>query len=479
MLFNSIEFMLFFPAVAMLYFACPYAYRWALLLLSSYVFYMAWNPIYLFLILLSTLVDFAVGLGIGRATQQYQKRRWLYLSLGLNLGLLGAFKYLNFAADVVRDALGLAGMAIDIPHSNLLLPVGISFYTFQTLSYTIEVYKGKQAPIHHLGHFALYVSFFPQLVAGPIERPQRLLPQLMQRYDFDYDRVVSGMRLILWGLFKKVVVADRLAVVVDAVYSEPERYPGSILVLATVFFAFQIYCDFSGYTDIAIGTARVFGIQLMKNFNRPYCATSIADFWRRWHISLSTWFRDYVYRPLGGNQGGMPRWIMALVLTFGLSGLWHGAQWTYLAWGLLHVSFYLAEKGLAHPALRSLQRFPPLNMLLTFSAVCFAWIFFRADTLGEAGYIITHLPDRFLNFEPNGSFTEMVASWDLSMRAFQLNMILLIFLLAVEIWTQEEEIAVCLGRLPAPVRWSIYLTLGLMLMNLGITQEIPFVYFQF
>ena len=483
MLFNSIEFMLFFPAVAVLYFALPYAYRWGLLLVASYVFYMAWNPFYLILILLSTVVDFMAGLKMEGCTTQQQTRRWLYVSLAVNLGLLFSFKYLNFAGEVLRDVLGLTGMAVEIPYSNLLLPVGISFYTFQTLSYTIEVYKGNQKPIHHLGHFALYVSFFPQLVAGPIERPQHLLPQLMQRYDFDYARIVSGLRLIFWGLFKKVVIADRLAVIVNAVYMEPERYPGSILMLATVFFAFQIYCDFSGYTDIAIGSARVFGIDLMKNFNRPYLATSIADFWRRWHISLSTWFRDYVYYSLGGNQGTQRKWVFALLATFLLSGLWHGANWTYVVWGLLHVSYYLAECLLGRNDTQSKR--DPVGLLrygkiaLTFTLVCLAWIFFRAETVGDAWFIVTHLPDRFLDFAPNGGFAEIVASWDLSMRAFQLNVLLVIFLFAVEAWIADEPVGEHVGRWPAYVRWPIYVGMGLAIMNLGITDEIPFVYFQF
>ncbi|MBN4046880.1 MBOAT family protein [bacterium AH-315-P07] len=488
MLFNSIEFMLFCPLVASVYFMLPYERRVLLLLGASYVFYMAWNPFYLILILASTLVDYWAARAMEASADRFGKRRWLYLSLGVNLGLLFLFKYANFAGEVIQDVLGFASISVYIPYKNILLPVGISFYTFQTLSYTIEVYRGNQKAIRRLDHFALYVSFFPQLVAGPIERPQRLLPQLIRRVDFEYERVVSGMRTILWGLFKKVVIADRLSVVVDAVYMEPERYPGSILMLATVFFAFQIYCDFSGYTDIAIGSARIFGIDLMKNFNRPYFATSIADFWRRWHISLSTWFRDYVYLPLGGSRGSKGKWVLALIATFGLSGLWHGANWTFIVWGFLHVGYYLV--GTATAGVRGsiaersgVLRLPHFvkfyQVSVTFSLVCVGWIFFRADSIESAFYILTHLGDRWLDFTANGGFGEIVASWDISMRAFELDIMLIGFLLITEAMFGRDSIGDALGGWVTYLRWPVYVGLCLAIMNLGETNEIPFVYFQF
>lgn len=484
MLFNSLEFLLFFFVVVGLYFGLPHRVRWVLLLGASYLFYMAWNPWYALLILTSTGVDFFAGLRMGAADSRRGRLPWLVLSLLVNLGLLFAFKYFAFAMDSASALFAWLGNPIEVPHLNVLLPVGISFYTFQTLSYTIEVYRGRQEPVRHAGHFGLYVSFFPQLVAGPIERPQRLLPQLVAKHDFDYARVVSGLRQALWGMFKKVVIADRLAVIVDAVYMEPERYPGSILVLATVCFAFQIYCDFSGYSDIAIGTARVMGFELMENFRRPYFARSIAEFWRRWHISLSTWFGDYVYKPLGGSRGTTRAWVIALLATFGLSGLWHGASWTFVIWGMLHVAYYLAGYGIAKALRRgdtSVNRVS-LNILgtmATFSAVCFGWIFFRAENLGDAWYIVTHLGDRFGDFSANGGFGEIVRSWDISMRAFQLNVLLIIGLLVAEAWSGDDGVAARIGRWPMPLRWATYAVLTLAMMNFGITQEIPFVYFQF
>ena len=321
MLFNSFEYFLFFPIVAMLYFGVPQRLRWVLLLAASYFFYMCWKPGYLLLIVASTLVDYWAGLGIGRATSVSGKRGYLAVSLTANLGLLFFFKYYNFFSDSLREFSRLWGGTLDIPHSDFLLPVGISFYTFQTLSYTIEVYRGNKEPERHLGIFALYVAFFPQLVAGPIERAQRLLPQFREKHEFVYDRVVSGLKLIAWGLFKKVVIADRLAGVVDVVYGNVDAHSGPAFVVATVAFAFQIFCDFSGYTDIAIGSARVMGFELMTNFRRPYFAASIPDFWRRWHISLSTWFRDYVYVPLGGSRVSRSRWYGNLFIVFLVSGL--------------------------------------------------------------------------------------------------------------------------------------------------------------
>ena len=302
MLFNSLQFLAFFPVVVAVYFAMPKRLRWAFLLAASYYFYMCWKPEYVLLIWASTAVDYIAGLQMSKAINKSSRRAWLALSLSTNLGILFSFKYWNFFSENVRDLLGRMDVTAGIPEFDLLLPVGISFYTFQTLSYSVDVYRGRLEPERHLGRFALYVAFFPQLVAGPIERASRLLPQFWQDIDFDYDRMGSGLRQMTWGMFKKVVVADRLAIYVDSVYSDPSAHQGLPVVAATYFFAFQIYCDFSGYSDIAIGAARVLGFDLMENFKRPYFARSVSDFWRRWHISLSTWFRDYVYIPLGGSR---------------------------------------------------------------------------------------------------------------------------------------------------------------------------------
>ncbi|MBN2311845.1 MAG: MBOAT family protein, partial [Candidatus Hydrogenedentes bacterium] len=344
MLFNSYQFLIFFPVVACLHFMLPHRWRWLLLLLASYAFYMAWVPSYIILILVSTLVDYVAAILISRTEVKAKRTAFLMLSLFTNFGLLFTFKYFNFFNESLRVLFDYFGIAYSIPASHFLLPVGISFYTFQTLSYTIEVYRGRQECERRFGIFALYVAFFPQLVAGPIERPQNLLKQFFVRQRFDPARATSGLQLLLWGMFKKVVIADRLALVVDQVYNgDAYSYHGASLYVATFFFAFQIYCDFSGYSDIAIGTARLLGFDLMKNFDRPYSARSIGEFWQRWHISLSTWFRDYVYIPLGGSRVAVPRWYLNLAITFTVSGLWHGANWTFVIWGALHAVYYIAS----------------------------------------------------------------------------------------------------------------------------------------
>jgi len=340
MLFNSLDFLIFFPVIVGLYFALSPKYRWVLLLGASYYFYMCWKAEYIILIVFSTLVDYFAARQMARIQEKKKRRPFLYLSLLSNLGLLFFFKYWNFFSGETRALLDSWNIMADVPTFQLLLPVGISFYTFQTLSYTIDVYNGKLEPEKNLGRFALYVSFFPQLVAGPIERATHLLPQLRQTFDFDYQRVVSGLQQMLWGFFKKVVIADRLAVYVNEIYASPGDENGLALLLATYFFAFQIYCDFSGYSDIAIGAARVMGYDLMENFRTPYLSKSIREFWSRWHISLSTWFRDYLYIPLGGNRVPQVRWFLNLFIVFVVSGFWHGANWTFLIWGALQEAIW-------------------------------------------------------------------------------------------------------------------------------------------
>lgn len=391
MLFNSMQFCIYFPLVAGLYFVIPRRWQWCFLLVASYGFYMAWEPGYVVLLWLSTLVDYGAALGMAQSDQPAIRRRWLALSLGTNLGLLFFFKYYNFFRDSLGAGVEALGWSLELPHSAFLLPLGISFYTFQTLSYTVDVYRGTLTPERHLGRFALYVCFFPQLVAGPIERAARLLPQLHRTHGFDYERVASGLRLMGWGLFKKMVIADRLAMAVEFVYRDPSQHGGPVLVLATLCFAYQIYCDFSGYSDIAIGAARVLGVRLSTNFNRPYAAPSIGEFWRRWHITLSTWFRDYVYVPLGGSRLGHGRWIFSIMVVFAVSGLWHGANWTFLLWGLLHGSYLLVERGMTakFPALSALPT--ACKIALTFAATNFAWIFFRATDPGQAWAIVGRL----------------------------------------------------------------------------------------
>jgi len=488
MLFNSIEFLVFFPIVGCLYFLLTGRWRWGLLLVASYLFYMAWEPAYALLILASTVVDYCVALWMSATESRAKRRFYLGVSLVCNLGLLFTFKYFNFVSASMTALLEGLGFAQALPTLHVLLPVGISFYTFQTLSYTIEVYRGRQEPERHFGIFALYVSFFPQLVAGPIERSYNLLPQLHETCRFDYDRVVAGMRMILWGLFKKVVIADRLGVFVDHIYDTPSAYTGPSLALATLCFTYQIYCDFSGYSDIAIGCARIFGMDLMTNFNRPYQARSLAEFWRRWHISLSSWFRDYLYIPLGGNRVSRVRWHGNILIVFGLSGLWHGASWTFLAWGLVHASYLLTSRATAgwRRGLASrigLTRLPRAHALwqnaFTFILVALAWIFFRANTLRDAGEVFARLLRGWSVLLTPAGWLDTLHVGRIAPTELLLTLALVALLEGSERLQGAADINSLLTRMPGWGRWTFYAALGLAIMNLGVTLEIPFVYFQF
>ena len=396
MTFNSLEFVFFFILVSTAYFILPYKHRWFLLLAASCYFYMAFVPVYILILAFTIIIDYLAG----RAIENVQgKKRKLYLiiSLAANIGVLAVFKYYNFLNENLTALLGPLHVKNPAPVLKILLPIGLSFHTFQAMSYTIEVYRGHQKAEKHFGIYALYVMFYPQLVAGPIERPGNLLPQFRQHHDFNTSRVAAGLSLMLWGFFKKVVVADRLALYVNEVYNNPDQHNGSTFILATIFFAFQIYCDFSAYSDIAIGAAQVMGFKLMTNFNRPYFSSSISEFWKRWHISLSTWFKDYLYVPLGGNRVSIPRWYFNLMIVFLISGLWHGANWTFILWGALN-GFYLVFGAITSklririsrvtgaPKLPRLHRF--VQIIVTFILCSFAWIFFRANSLSDSFHII-------------------------------------------------------------------------------------------
>jgi len=389
MLFNSLEFLVFFPAIVVLYYSCPKSCQWPLLLIASYGFYMWWRAPYVLLILGSTAVDYWISVRVHRSKSAVHRKRLLFVSLFLNLGLLAFFKYSQFFSTSASGLLAVFGLDVSIPSSGLLLPVGISFYTLQTLSYSIEVFRKNAKPEKHIGIFALYVVFFPQLVAGPIERPQNLIPQLKSRKNFDFDRILSGLRLMIWGGFQKVVIADQLSLGVDFVFGTPDGISGPLVLIASYLFAFQIYCDFAGYSNIAIGAARVLGIHLMDNFRRPYFSTSIQMFWRRWHISLSTWFRDYLYIPLGGNRKGKFRTYLNLLIVFLVSGLWHGANWTYVCWGGIHGLLLITGIWIRKTFSDKTPLLPKtirnaLAMLLVFHLVCFAWILFRATSIEHA-----------------------------------------------------------------------------------------------
>jgi len=357
---------------------------------------MAFVPIYILILAFTIIIDYIAGIFIENAVGT-KRKFYLTISLIANIGVLSIFKYFNFLNENFSFLMHGFGLDNPVPYLSILLPIGLSFHTFQAMSYAIEVYRGNQKAERHFGIYALYVMFYPQLVAGPIERPQNLLHQFRQKYDFDYDRIVSGLKLILWGFFKKLVIADRLAFYVNAVYNNVDQHGGLTLLLATIFFAFQIYCDFSGYSDMAIGIARIMGFDLMKNFNRPYFAKNIAEFWSRWHISLSTWFKDYLYIPLGGNRVSVPKWYFNLFIVFLISGLWHGANWTYLVWGGLN-GVYLIFASQSKQFRENLNvklgftKFPKLlkgsQILTTFILVAFAWVFFRANTIADAFTII-------------------------------------------------------------------------------------------
>ena len=498
MLFHSIEFFIFFPIIVILYLFLVRVIKknWInqlLLLTASLYFYACWEPKYLLLILTSVFITWISGILMTDKPQLY-KKIVLFISLLSNLGILFFFKYYNFFADTINILYTKLHIHSQIPAFNVLLPVGISFYTFQALGYSIDVYRGTVKAERNIITYALFVTFFPQLVAGPIERTEHLLPQLKVNHDFDYDRVTKGLKLALWGMFKKIVIADQLAIYVDKVYSSPTEYQSTALILATVFFAFQILCDFSGYSDIAIGCAKILGFSLNKNFDSPYLACNMADFWKRWHISLSTWFRDYLYIPLGGNRCSPIRHYLNLLITFLLSGLWHGASITFIFWGLIH-SLFLIIGNIKNKVYKNLPPPPPrgivsvLQIIFTFICVCFAWIFFRANSLKDAFYIIASLKNAgsqirtllyglfTLQFN-SGIFVAVTLGF--SRRYIVLSVILIFVVICAEIIKQNKNV-LWIDRKHIAIRWIIYYTLSIsILIKLLLSNySVPFLYFQF
>ncbi len=396
MLFNSLSFTLFFPLVTLVYFLLPHAWRWAWLLLASCYFYMAFVPIYIVILAGTIVVDYFAGLWIDKCEGKKRKAA-LVVSIVANVGVLAIFKYYNFINENIGALLNLGGYSNPIPFLSILLPIGLSFHTFQAMSYTIEVYRGNQEPEKHFGRYALYVMFYPQLVAGPIERPQNVLHQFREQKFWNNQMAAEGLKKMVWGFFKKMVVADNLARIVNFCFDSPDDHSGWMLLLAAVCFCFQIYCDFSGYSDIALGSAQVMGFHLMTNFNMPFNAGSISTFWSKWHISLSTWFRDYVYIPLGGNRVSTSKWYLNLFLVFMISGLWHGASWNFVIWGALHGIFLIVGAIRDRYKVHALRLLPVkrdgriarnILRMQTFAQVAFAFIFFRALTLSNALTII-------------------------------------------------------------------------------------------
>ncbi len=482
MLFNSIDFAIFLPIVFILYWFVTnknLKLQNFLIVIASYFFYGWWDWRFLSCIIFSTLVDYSVGLRLKTENKNSKRKILLWTSILVNLGLLGFFKYFNFFLANFKTAFSFFGHDIKGNSLNIILPVGISFYTFQTLSYSIDVYRRKMEPTKDFIAFAAFVSFFPQLVAGPIERATRLLPQFYTRRSFDYSKAVDGTRQILWGLFKKIVIADNCARFADQIFGNSANLNGSTLVLGVLFFTFQIYGDFSGYSDIAIGTARLFGINLMRNFAFPYFSRDIAEFWRRWHISLTTWFRDYLYIPLGGSRGGTWMKVRNTFVIFIVSGFWHGANWTFIIWGALNAIYFLPllltknnRKNLDIVAqgkyLPNFKEFA--SMLITFILTVFAWIFFRAENIGHAFSYISNIFSNSLFAVP--SFSDM--------RKALVTIILVIIFIVIE-WTgREQQYAIeHLGlKWKRPVRYAIYYALIIAIYWFGGEKQ-QFIYFQF
>lgn len=489
MLFNSLSFTIFLPIVFFLYwFATQKNLKTQniLLLVSSYFFYACWDYRFLFLLMFSTLLDYYTGLKMEQAGNKKGKRFWFWLSVIINLGFLGVFKYYNFFIGSFADGLSMLGIQTHFWTLNVILPVGISFYTFHGLSYVIDIYNDKIKAEKSFVDYAVFVSFFPLLVAGPIERATHLLPQIKRKRTFNYSQAIDGLRQILWGLFKKIVIADSCAEYANIIFNNSAEHSGAMLVLGALFFTFQIYCDFSGYSDIALGTARLFGIELLRNFAFPYFSRDIAEFWRRWHISLSSWFRDYLYIPLGGSKGGTWMKVRNTFIIFIVSGFWHGANWTFIMWGLLNALYIMPSilfntnrnnldivaQGKVFPTVKEL-----LQMIATFTVTVIAWIFFRAQSLAHA---FQYIRDLFAGLFSADAYKE--AAHYLSHEIGWLLPALLLFFMIIEWLGRENQYAIQKWgfKYSKPVRWAFYYGLLLLIFYFaGTGNEQEFIYFQF
>ncbi|MDB5285336.1 MAG: rane-bound O-acyltransferase family protein [Mucilaginibacter sp.] len=476
MIFNSFAFLLFFPLVTALYFLFPYKFRWSILLAASCYFYMFFKAVYILILFFTIVIDYIAGIYLEKVTDPKRKKALLILSLTANIGVLAIFKYFNFFNSNLSGLLSWSGYSNPIPFLNILLPIGLSFHTFQAMSYTIEVYRGNQKAERHFGIYALYVMFYPQLVAGPIERPQNLLHQFHEKHVFNALYVSEGLKRMLIGFFKKVVVADRLAIYVKAVFNNYPEHGSATIVLATLFFAVQIYCDFSGYSDIAIGSAKVMGFNLMENFRRPYFAKSISEFWSRWHISLSSWFKDYVYLPLGGNRVGKGKLYFNLFTVFMISGLWHGANWTFIVWGALHGVYLISGMITKDWRTRLVKKMGLENNLIlnflntgfTILLVTLGWIFFRAVSLTQAWSmikgIIVFKPGFFIG-EPSYFLYDVIAITALFLYEFKQE-----YGLPSLQFLHNERLF---------VRMTTYVFLVLIILLFGVFDGSQFIYFQF
>jgi alginate O-acetyltransferase complex protein AlgI len=490
MLFNTFDFFIYFPIVAILYFVLPHKWRWLHLLVASSIFYMFFIPVYILILIFTIIVDYVAGLLIFNTTGS-KRKLYLTISIVANVGILMLFKYVNFFVDNINSVLHFAHATSSVPYLNIILPIGLSFHTFQAMSYTIEVYRNNQKPERHFGIYALYVMFFPQLVAGPIERPQNVLHQFHERHSFSYADAAAGIRQIVWGLLYKSVMADRLADIVDPVFNNLHGSSTLQILIACILFPFQIYGDFAGYSHIALGTARVMGFRLMMNFNRPYRATTVTEFWKRWHISLSSWFRDYLYISLGGNRAGEFRIYVNLFIVFLVSGFWHGANWTYVVWGALHGTYIVIERIASKRSLsffrgKTLYKSGNLRLFsarfLTFVLVSIAWVFFRANNLSDVGYLFS----RFAGL--SHEFSDILHSHGNKLSEFlplevQYSLPFCILIIAcVELihWYEgNDNIYELLVEKPALLRWCIYFFAVFAVYYCGVFTQRQFIYFQF
>lgn len=475
--FNSLAYAVFLPVVFGIYWILPDKWRWLVLLVASYFFYMNWNVKYSLLIFFVTAVTYTAALLLERTASAKRRKAVLFISLLVCLGLLFFFKYFNFVSESIFALLGMFSIPAQPITLSLLLPVGISFYTFQTASYVIDVYRGEVEAERHFGKYAVFVSFFPQLVAGPIERTSRLLPQIKGKHCFDYEQATYGMKLMAWGYFKKLAIADVLAVHVDKVFDAPRDFQGFAIVIAMVSFSIQIYCDFSGYSDIAIGTAKLFGIDLMKNFDSPYFASNVRGFWQRWHISLSTWFRDYVYIPLGGNRVSAFRHNLNLLITFLASGLWHGANWTFIAWGGIHGVAQVVENVFWRG--KSESRVPKVMRIgLMFVFLTVAWSVFQAQSFGDEVWLLRHSVSGMrspIAYLRSGFTSVEMGKVQLAKCAIGV-MLLMIF----DFVSLKQDVLEWIQFRPAVLRWSFYM--GIIVLTLFLmpyTNHSEFIYFQF
>ena len=487
MFFNSIDFAIFLPIVFLLYWFVAnknLKLQNILLLIASYFFYACWDYRFLFLLIFSTLLDYFTGIKMDEATKPGRRKFWFWLSVLVNLGFLGIFKYYDFFAASFAESLSHLGIKTNFWVLNIILPVGISFYTFHGLSYVIDIYQKRIRAERNFIDYSVFVSFFPLLVAGPIERATHLLPQIKKERHFDYSKAVDGLRQILWGLFKKIVIADNCAEYANAIFNNSAAFSGSTLVLGAFFFAFQIYCDFSGYSDIALGTARLFGIDLLRNFAFPYFSRDIAEFWRRWHISLSSWFKDYLYIPLGGSRGGTWMKVRNTFIIFLVSGFWHGANWTFIIWGGLHALYFLPSmllnknrmnlgivaEGKLLPSVKDL-----LNMTITFALTLFAWIFFRAENVQHAFQYISQIFSRSLFTVPDK------AAFASSQNNFFITVFLLFLFISIEWIGRSQQYAIAdMGlKWPKMLRWSFYSFIIFLMAMYMSTSGSAFIYFQF